>query len=223
MYLNCINTTIITMQLIDSFNILALSAGFIALIVTGVFFLILVVLALWVMKMYNSLVTSRNRYKKSFADIDVQLKRRHDLIPNLVETAKAFMSHEKETLENVIAARNTASDARQGATAGDSASMGALAQAESGLGGALSRLMMVSEAYPDLKSDRQMSELSEELTHTENKVSFSRQAYNSAVTDYNDYRETFPTNIFAGMFNFGEAILFEVSDESEREAVDVKF
>ena len=195
----------------------------IALIILGVLLVILVIVGLWVMKIYNKLVSSRNRYKKAFADIDVQLKRRHDLIPNLVETAKAFMSHERETLEAVIAARNIARDARQGADVGDAASMGSLAQAESGLGGALSRLMMVTESYPELKADRQMSELSEELKHTENKVSFSRQAYNGAVTDFNDYRESFPNNIFAGMFNFKEATLFEVSDESEREGVEVKF
>ena len=200
-----------------------LSLGIIALIIVGILLVAIVVLGLWVMGMYNGLVKGRNRYKKAFADIDVQLKRRHDLIPNLVETAKAFMSHERETLEAVIAARNIARDARKGADVNDSSSMASLAQAESGLGGALSRLMMVSEAYPDLKSDSQMSELSEELTHTENKVSFSRQAYNGAVTDYNDRREMFPTSIFANMFNFGEAILFEVSDDSEREAVQVKF
>ena len=200
-----------------------LGTGMIALIIVGALLAVIVIIGLWVMGIYNKLVKSRNRYKKAFADIDVQLKRRHDLIPNLVETAKAYMSHEKETLEAVISARNVATSARKGANMNDSSSMTNLAAAESGLGGALSRLMMVSEAYPDLKADRQMSELSEELKHTENKVSFSRQAYNHAVTDYNDFRETFPSNIFANMFNFGEAILFEVSDESERDAVEVKF
>lgn len=194
-----------------------------ALIILGIILVVVIVLAMWCVGLYNKLVTSRNRYKKAFADIDVQLKRRHDLIPNLVETAKGYMAHESETLEAVIAARNMANDARKGADAGDSSSMASLAEAESGLGGALSRLMMVTESYPDLKADRQMSELSEELTHTENKVSFSRQAYNGAVTDYNDYRETFPTNIFANMFNFTAAVLFEVTDDSEREAVKVEF
>lgn len=195
----------------------------IALIVVGVLVALVVVLAIWAIGIYNKLVTGRNRYKKAFADIDVQLKRRHDLIPNLVETAKGFMSHEKETLEAVISARNIARDARQGADTTSSQSMAGLAQAESGLGGALGRLMMVSEAYPELKADQQMNELMEELTHTENKVSFSRQAYNHAVTDYNDMREVFPNSIFSGMFNFLPAVLFEVADEKDREAVEVKF
>jgi len=189
-------------------TILALSGGTIALILLGVLFFIGFILVVWAIKIYNKLVTLRNRYKKSFADIDVQLKRRHDLIPNLVETAKGYMSHESETLEAVIAARNLASDARQGASADDSSSMGNLAQAESGLGGALSRLMMVTESYPDLKADRQMSELSEELT---------------AATDYNDHREVFPNNLFTNIFNFAEATMFEVSSDEEREAVKVEF
>ena len=204
-------------------DILALSLDSIVLIVLAAIILLIVIVAFWGIGIYNNLVKSRNRYKKAFADIDTQLKRRHDLIPNLVETAKAFMSHERETLEAVIAARNVARDARQHADSNDAASMSSLAQAESGLGGALGRLMMVSEAYPDLKADRQMSELSEELTHTENKVSFSRQAYNGAVNDYNNSCEVFPSNIFAGMFNFNQATLFEVSDDSERDAVEVKF
>lgn len=214
---------IMMIQQLLTMDLLALSGGIIALIIVGGFVALIVILGLWVISLYNKLVKHRNRYKKAFADIDVQLKRRHDLIPNLIETAKAFMSHERETLEAVISARSVAMGARSSADVNDPASMNALAQAEGGLGGALGKLMMVSEAYPDLKSDRQMSELSEELTHTENKVSFSRQAYNGAVTDYNDTRETFPTNIFAGMFNFREAILFEVSNEAERDAVEVKF
>jgi len=212
------------MQTLLQINPILLLGGLgITLIILGVIALFIFILVVWAIKIYNGLVTQRNRYKKSFADIDVQLKRRHDLIPNLIETAKAFMGHERETLEAVIAARNVAQDARQGANPTDGASMGALAQAESGLGGAMGRLMMVAEAYPDLKSDKQMSELSEELTHTENKVSFARQAYNSAATDYNDYREVFPNNFFTGMFNFTEATLFEVANEEEREAVKVDF
>jgi LemA protein len=204
-------------------DLLAMSTMNIVLIILCILLVLVFLVVIWIIGLYNKLVRSRNRYKKAFADIDVQLKRRHDLIPNLVETAKAFMSHERETLEAVIAARNIASNARARANLSNASSIGSLAQAESGLGGALSRLMMVTEAYPDLKADKTMGQLSEELTHTENKVSFSRQAYNGAVTDYNDYRETFPTSIFANMFNFSEAILFEVSDASEREAVKVKF
>lgn len=185
--------------------------------------LLLVVLIIFAIGIYNKLVKGRNRYKKAFADIDVQLKRRHDLIPNLVETAKGFMKHEKETLEAVIAARNVARDARQSANVGDGATISGLAQAESGLGGALNRLMMVTESYPELKADKQMNDLMEELTHTENKVSFSRQAYNHTVTDYNDMREVFPNSLFSNLFNFTPAVLFEVADEKEREAVAVKF
>lgn len=192
-------------------------------IIGGVFLILAVIIIMWLIGLYNKLVKMRNRYKKSFADIDVQLKRRHDLIPNLVETAKAYMSHEKDTLEAVMAARNAAMNARSSVDVGNTSSVEALSQAENGLGGALGRLMMVTENYPDLKANQQMSELTEELTHTENKVSFSRQAYNGAVNDYNNACETFPSNIFAGMFNFRQAILFEVSDESERDAVEVKF
>jgi LemA protein len=188
-------------------------------ILAGIF----LVLALWVIGAYNGLVKLRNIYRNAFAQIDVQLKRRYDLIPNLVETAKGFMKHERETLEAVIEARNMASSARQNANTEDASSMGALLAAEGGLGGALGRLFALSEAYPDLKSNANMMQVSEELTSTENKIAFSRQAYNDAVTQYNTQTEVFPTSIIAGMFNFAEATLFEVTEESEREAVKVEF
>jgi LemA protein len=175
--------------------------------------------------MYNGLVRSRNGFRNAFAQIDVQLKRRHDLIPNLVETAKAFMAHERETLEAVIAARNQAESMRNTAALdpSDAAAVGQLAQAEGRLGGVIGRLFAVAEAYPDLKSNANMMQLSEELTTTENKVSFARQAYNDAVTLYNNKRETFPTNFISGFFSFGPAALFEVAEEKEREAVKVSF
>jgi len=184
---------------------------------------LVLVIALWVIGAYNGLVKLRNIYRNAFAQIDVQLKRRYDLIPNLVETAKGFMKHERETLEAVIEARNMASSARQNANTEDASSMGALMAAEGGLGGALGRLFALSEAYPDLKSNANMMQVSEELTSTENKIAFSRQAYNDAVTQYNTQTEVFPTSIIAGMFNFAEATLFEVTEESEREAVKVEF
>jgi len=192
-------------------------------ILVGVIVVIGVGLILWVMGVYNGLVTLRNRYKNAFSQIDVQLKRRHDLIPNLVETAKGFMKHERETLEAVIQARNMASSARQGVDLENPESMTALMAAEGSLGGALGRLFALSEAYPDLKSNTNMLQLSEELTSTENKVSFSRQAYNDAVTAYNTKREMFPSNMIANIFNFKEASLFEIKNESEREAVKVSF
>ncbi len=184
---------------------------------------IVVVFALWVMSQYNGLVRLRNFYRNAFAQIDVQLKRRHDLIPNLVETAKRYMAHERDTLEAVIAARNSAENARGAVNPNDAGSMKQLVAAEQGLGGALGRLFALSEAYPDLKANQNMMQLSEELTTTENKVSFARQGYNDAVTHYNNKREMFPTNIIAGMFNFTEASLFEITNEAEREAVKVSF
>ena len=199
------------------------------LIMTPLFILLavivglVVIVALWVMGVYNGLIKLRNRYRNAFAQIDVQLKRRYDLIPNLVETAKGFMKHERETLEAVIEARNTASSAREGANTEDASSMQALIAAEGGLGSALGRLFALSEAYPDIKSNTNMMQLSEELTSTENKISFSRQAYNDAVTLYNTQTEVFPANIIAGMFNFGTATLFEVTEEAERESVKVEF
>ncbi|MBX3738446.1 MAG: LemA family protein [Candidatus Didemnitutus sp.] len=183
------------------------------------------VLLFWVAGSYNSLVTLRNRFKNAFAQIDVQLKRRYDLIPNLVETAKGYLKHERETLEAVIKARNVAYAAAQSAAANpaDAGAMKNLLGAESGLAGAMSRLMVVSEQYPDLKANQNMMQLTEELTSTENKISFARQAYNDAVTSYNTSRETFPTNILAGMFNFAEAQLFQVDNAAERAAPQVKF
>ena len=178
-----------------------------------------------VIGMYNGLVVLRNRFKNAFAQIDVQLKRRYDLIPNLVETAKGYMKHESETLEAVVKARNIAANAESKASAdpSDPNAMQNLLKAESSLQGSMSRLMVVVERYPDLKADRQMAMLMEELTSTENKVSFSRQAYNDSVTVYNTKRETFPTNIIAGMFGFLAAQLFEITDPAEREAPKVKF
>lgn len=179
----------------------------------------------WLIGAYNGLVTLRNRFKNAFAQIDVQLKRRYDLIPNLVETAKGYLKHERETLEAVIAARNTAYAASKAAAANpaDATAMKGLLGAEAGLAGALSRLMVVSEAYPDLKANQNMMQLTEELTSTENKISFARQAYNDAVTSYNTTRERFPTNLIAGIFNFVEAALFQVESAAEREAPKVKF
>jgi LemA protein len=174
---------------------------------------------------YNRLVSLRNRFKNAFAQIDVQLKRRYDLIPNLVETAKGYLKHERETLEAVIKARNIALGAAQTAAANpaDAGAVKSLMGAESGLGGALSRLMVVVEQYPDLKANQNMMQLTEELTSTENKISFARQAYNDSVMTYNTSRETFPQNIVAGMFNFAEAQLFQVENAAERAAPQVKF
>lgn len=188
--------------------------------------IVLVVLAgagLFLIGQYNGLVSSRNRYRNAFAQIDVQLKRRHDLIPNLVETVKGFMSHERETLEAVIQARNAAASARSGASPESAETVAALGAAEGGLGSSLGRLFALSEAYPELRSNQNMLQLQEELTSTENKVGFSRQAYNDSVTTYNTKRESFPTSFIANMFNFGSAALFEVADAAERERVDVKF
>lgn len=158
---------------------------------------------------YNRLVTLRNRFKNAFSQIEVQLKRRYDLIPNLVETAKAYLKHEKETLEAVISARNQAVSASQKAAQnpGDPSSMKGLMGAEAGLAGALGRLFALAEAYPDLKANQTMAQLSEELTSTENKVAFSRQAFNDAVTEYNTSRETFPNVLLANPFGFSEAQL----------------
>lgn len=191
--------------------------------------IVLVVLAalvgLFFIGQYNALVALRNRFKNAFAQIDVQLKRRHDLIPNLVETAKGYLQHERGTLEAVTAARTTAQSASQRAAAnpGDPDAMRALGSAEAGLTGALGRLMVVAEAYPDLKANQNMMALQEELTSTENKVAFSRQAYNDSVMAYNTKREVFPTNIVAGMFNFTAAELFEIEDVAQREAPKVQF
>ena len=187
--------------------------------------IILVGAVLFAITIYNRLVAGRNRFKNAFAQIDVQLTRRHDLIPNLVETAKGYMKHERETLEAVVNARNTAVAGLKAAAAdpSDPEAMKNLAQAEQGLSGALGRLFALSEAYPDLKANENMMQLSEELTTTENKVAFSRQAYNDSVMDYNTLRESFPNNFFAGWFNFRAAELLEIEDETKREAPKVSF
>lgn len=186
---------------------------------------IAVLLVLWVIGQYNGLVRGRNAFRNAFAQIDVQLKRRYDLIPNLVETAKAYLKHERETLEAVIAARNQAAGACAAAAAnpGSPAAMAALAQAESGLGGVLGRLFAVSEAYPELKANQTMMQLTEELTSTENRIAFARQAYNDSVMSYNNTREVFPANLVAGLFQFAAASLFEVTREGERDGVKVQF
>jgi LemA protein len=200
--------------------------------ITGILIIVLIIIlvpvlliGLWAIGAYNKLVTLRNRFKNAFAQIDVQLKRRYDLIPNLVETAKGYLKHEKGTLEAVIAARNAAASASTKAAAnpGDAKSMKDLMGAEATLTGTLGRLFALSEAYPDLKANTTMNQLMEELTSTENKVSFSRQAYNDAVMTYNTQREVFPTNIIANTFNFTAAELFEIQKPEEKEAVKVQF
>ena len=195
------------------------------LIVLGVLVLIVIVAVAFVAGNYNKLVTLRNRYKNAYAQIDVQLKRRYDLIPNLVETAKGYMKHESSTLEAVTQARNIAYTASQNAATnpGDAAAIKNLVSAESGLGGALSRLMVVSEQYPDLKANQNMMQLTEELTSTENKISFARQAYNDSVMTYNTDREVFPSNLIAGMFNFLPAELFVIDKPEEKQAPKVSF
>jgi LemA protein len=186
---------------------------------------IVVVVVLWIVSLYNRLVGSRNGYKNAFAQIDVQLKRRYDLIPNLVETAKGYIKHERETLEAVIRARNSAVSAVQAAAAnpGDASAMRGLAGAEGQLTASLGRLFAVAEAYPDLKANQNMMQLSEELTSTENKVAFARQAYNDSVMSYNNQREMFPGSIVAGMFNFQTAQLLELDEPAARQAPKVSF
>jgi LemA protein len=186
---------------------------------------VVVVVAFMVIGIYNKLVSLRNAFKNAFAQIDVQLKRRYDLIPNLVNTAKAYMSHEKDTLEAVIQARNQASSASQAAAANpeNAAAMQSLLGAEAALGGAMSKLLVTVERYPDLKANETMLQLMEELTSTENKVAFSRQAYNDSVMTYNTARETFPNVLIAGPFGFQAAVLFEIQNEVEREAPSVSF
>ncbi len=196
------------------------------LITAAVLGMIALVLVLWGAQIYNQLVALKNRFQNAFAQIEVQLKRRYDLIPNLVETAKGYMAHEKGTLEAVIAARNQAVGGleRAAANPGDPAAMQALASAEHGLAGALGRLFALSEAYPDLKANQNMAQLSEEITSTENKVAFARQAYNDAVMQYNTYRQTFPPVIFAGLFGHGEnAQLLDFDDAQIAEAPKVSF
>jgi LemA protein len=196
-----------------------------ALIVLGVVALVVIILIALVAGIYNKLVTLRNRYKNAYAQIDVQLKRRYDLIPNLVETAKGYIKHERETLEAVTQARNIAYAASKAAAAnpGDSTAVKSLASAESGLGGALSRLMVVSEQYPDLKANQNMMQLTEELTSTENKISFARLAYNVSVMSYNTDREIFPSNLIANTFNFTPAELFVIDKPEQKDAPKVQF
>lgn len=174
---------------------------------------------------YNGLVRGRRGYENAFAQIDVQLTRRYDLIPNLVETAKGYMAHERDTLEAVIKARNQAVSGLKSAQSnpGDATAMQSLASAEGQLTGALGRLFALSESYPDLKANQNMMQLSEELTSTENKVAFARQAYNDSVMQYNISRETFPNSIIAGAFNFREASLLKIEDEAKRAVPQVKF
>ena len=196
------------------------------LVALGVVVGIVLLLVLWVIGLYNGLVVLRNRYKNAYAQIDVQLKRRYDLIPNLVETAKGYLKHERETLEAVIAARNQAAGAAAALAKmpGDATAMRAFAQAETGLAGVLSRLMAVAERYPDLKANEQMSRVSEELASTENRIAFARQHYNDEVTAYNVKRELFPSSLVAGIFNFAPASLLEsTQSEAERTAPQVKF
>ena len=197
----------------------------IGLIIAIVVLAVVLGLVVFVIGVYNKLVTMRNRYKNAYAQIDVQLKRRYDLIPNLVEIAKGYIKHERETLENVTKARNIAYVASQAAAAnpGDSGAMKNLVSAESGLAGTLSRLMMVSEQYPDLKANQNMMQLTEELTSTENKISFARQADNDSVMVYNTDREVFPSNLVAGMFNFSAAELFVVDKPEQKDAPKVQF
>jgi LemA protein len=197
----------------------------IGMIIVLVVLVVLFLLVMFVIGVYNRLVALRNRYKNAYAQIDVQLKRRYDLIPNLVETAKGYLKHERETLENVIKARNVAYTASQTAASnpGDVVAVKGLASAETGLAGALSRFMAISEAYPDLKANQNMMQLTEELTSTENKISFARQAYNDSVMGYNTQREVFPSNLIAGTFNFGPAELFVIDKPEQKDAPKVQF
>ena len=196
---------------------LVLSCGFVVLVA--------VVLVVFIIGAYNSLVTLRNRYKNAYSQIDVQLKRRYDLIPNLEETAKGYLAHERGTLEAVIAARNAAvtANTRAAQNPGESSAMKEISSAESALSGVMGRLFALAEAYPDLKANTTMLSLMEELTSTENKVSFSRQAYNDSVMAYNTRREVFPTNLIAGPFNFGPAELFVIDKPEQKDAPKVSF
>ena len=198
-----------------------MSSGWIAVIVIAGLLLLLI---LWAVSVYNGLVVGRNRYKNAFAQIDVQLKRRHDLIPNLIECVKGYMGHEKGTLEAVIQARNSALSAGQKAAAnpGDPQAMKELSQAEAQLGGAVGRLFALAEAYPDLKANQNMMALQEELTSTENKIGFARQAFNDAVMTFNNQRQVVPTVFVANLFGFTEAALLEAAP-TEREAPKVSF
>jgi len=186
---------------------------------------VIILLVAFVVGIYNRLVTSRNGYKNAFAQIDVQLTRRHDLIPNLVEIAKGYLAHERNTLEAVISARNAAVTGLKNAAAnpGNPAAVQQLGSAENALNGALGRLFALAEAYPDLKANRNMMQLSEELTTTENKVAFARQAFNDSVMSYNNTREVFPHSIIAGMFGFLPAQMLEIESPQKREVPKVSF
>src|ERR1700761_8766221 len=201
------------------------SALIILIVILGVIVVVALGIVGYAIGGFNKLVTLRNRYKNAYAQIDVQLKRRYDLIPNLVETAKGYIKHERETLENVTKARNVAYAAAQTAAAnpGDANAMKGLASAETGLAGTLSRLMVVSEQYPDLKANQNMMQLTEELTSTENKISFARQAYNDSVMTYNTQREVFPANMIASSFNFAPAESFVIDKPEQKEVPKVQF
>jgi LemA protein len=199
-----------------------ISTGLAIVIGLGV---VVVLVLMYLIGIYNRLVTLKNRFKNAFAQIDVQLKRRYDLIPNLVETAKGYMKHERETLEAVIQARNAAFSAGQQAAAnpGNPQAMQGLSTAETALAGTMTRFLGLMENYPDLKANQNMLALQEELTSTENKISFARQAYNDAVMTYNTAREVFPNNLVVGFGDFPPAELFQVSAPEQREAVKVQF
>jgi LemA protein len=187
--------------------------------------LLIIALAIFFIASYNRLVAARNAFKNAFAQIDVQLTRRYDLIPNLVEIAKGYLKHERETLEAVIRARNSAYEGLKAAASnpGNAAAVQKLEGAEAQLTGALGRLFALAEAYPDLKANQNMMQLSEELTSTENKVSFARQAYNDAVMSYNNLREMFPSSIVAGMFSFQPAQMLDIAKPEAREAPKISF
>ena len=194
-------------------------------VILGILLLIALVVGGYVVGIYNRLVTLRNEFKNQFSQIDVQLKRRHDLIPNLVETAKGYMAHERGTLDEVVAARNGAVAARQQASAAptDPDAVKKVAAAEGALTQSLGRLFAVAEAYPDLKANQNMLALQGELTNTENSISMSREAYNESVRNYNTQREVFPNSLLAGIFNFAPAALYEITDPGEREVPKVSF
>lgn len=201
---------------------MGISAGLIAVLIVGT---VLLLVLMYLVGLYNNLVTLRNRFQNAFAQIDVQLKRRYDLIPNLVEVAKGFMKHERETLEAVIQARNVAFSADQTAAAnpGNVDAMRNLSTAETALAGSMTRFLGLAEAYPELRSNQNMLALQEELSSTENKVAFARQGFNDAVTSYNTAIETFPGNVVAGFGGFQRAALFEITAPPEREPVRVEF
>jgi LemA protein len=190
-----------------------------------IFFGVLIAIVAVIVAIYNGLVTARNAYKNAFSQIDVQLQRRYDLIPNLVETAKGYLKHERETLEAVIAARNVAQGALKAAQANpsDAGAIKQLGAADGALGAVLGRFMALAEAYPDLKANQNMMQLTEELTSTENRVAFARQAFNDGVMTYNNKREVFPNNIIAGMFNFTAAQFLELEEPAARKPVKVSF